>query len=225
MAFHTVLSALRARWQLVLAVLVCVGAAGGYALHAAPVYQATAAVVLVPPKAPAVPNTLASATPSVAAAGLAVDDILLSPAEQAALRAQGVLDGFTVVPRNNGTNETPAYRVPTEQITVTGGNAQAVMAEAATLVADYGARLASMQSAAGVPPRAQITDGVLAPPTVLQLHGSRSRGAVAFGLLGLGAAIAVGLRFRPGRTPPSRPEPDVQTDTRTTEESTDAVAV
>jgi hypothetical protein len=31
------------------------------------------------------------------------------------------------------------------------------------------------------------------------LHGSRSGGAVAIGLLGIGAAVAVAVRFRPRR--------------------------
>ena len=225
MAFHEVLSALRARGLLAAAVLLCVAAAGAYVLHGKPAYQATAAVVLVPPKTPAVTNRLASATPSVAAAGLAVDDILLSPAEQAALRAQGVRDGYTIVPRNNGTNETPAYRVPSEQITVTGGDAQAVLDETETLMADYAARLASMQSAAGVVTGAQITDGVLAPPIVVQLHGSRSRGAVGFGLLGLGAAVAVAVRFRPRRRVPPGPPTGPRNDTERAEETPDAIVV
>ncbi|HEX4790884.1 MAG TPA: hypothetical protein VH372_20650 [Actinospica sp.] len=204
MAFHEVLSALRARWYLAVAVLLCVAAAGAYVLHGKPAYQATAAIVLVPPRSPAAPNTLAAATPSIAAAGLAVDDILLSPAMSATLRAQGVVDVFTIVPRNNGTTETPAYRVPTEQITVTGGSAAAVLSEAATLMTDFATQLRAMQSEAGVVARAQITDGVLALPTDARLQGSRSRGAVAIGLLGLGAAVTVSVRFRPGRRAPGR---------------------
>jgi hypothetical protein len=198
-AFHELLTALRKRWYLAGAAALCVLAAGLYVLHGKPLYQASAAVVLVPPKAPSVQNRLASATPSIAAAGLAVDDILLSPAEQSALRAQGVVDAYTIVPRNNGTNETPAYRVPSEQITVTGGDVEAVLAEAGTLMDDYAARLRSMQSGAGVAVQAQITDGVLAPPTAVRLHGSRSRGVVAVSLLALGAAIVVAARFRPRR--------------------------
>jgi hypothetical protein len=203
-AFHEVLGALRARWYLVAAALLCAALAGAWVVHAKPLYQATAAVVLVGPKEPSKPNTLASATPSIAAAGLAVDDILLSPAQSAPLRAQGVIDIFSLVPRNDGTDETPAYRVPSEQITVTGGDPQAVLREAQTLMSDYAARLASMQSDAGVLPRAQITDGVLAPPTVVRLRGSRSRGAVGVGLLGAGAAVALAVRFRPRRTTPGR---------------------
>jgi hypothetical protein len=219
--FHEVLAALRARWYLAAAALLITAVAGwGAVLHGGALYQATAAVVLVPPKEPSVPNTLASATPSIAATGLAVDDILLSPAEKSALRVQGVTDAYGLAPRNNGTNETPAYRVPSEQITVTGADPERVQQEAETLVADYGARLQAVQSAAGVPVRVQITDGVLAPPTVAELHGSRSRGAVGLGLLGSGAAVAVAIGTRPGRATRRQPP----SSSPTTEEN-DAVVV
>jgi hypothetical protein len=211
-AFHEVLAAVRARWYLFAAVLLCAAVGGAYVLHGVPVYQASAAVVLVPPKEPSAPNTLASASPSDAAAGLAVDDILLSPAETAALRAQGVLDTYTIVPRNNGTSETPAYRVPSEQFTVTGGNAAAVLTETDTLIADYAAKLRAMQSAAGVVVRAQITIGLLAPTTVARLHGSRSRGAVGIALLGLGAAVAAAVRFRPRRVRPGHEDSELVRD-------------
>lgn len=199
MTFHAVLAALRARWYLAAAGLLCVAAAGAYTLHGKPVYRATAAVVLTPPKTPSSPNTLAAATPSVAATGLAVDDVLTSAAYGASLQSQGVLDAFTVLPLNDGTTETPSYRIPTEQITVTGGNADAVLSESDTLVADYVTQLRATQSAAGVMTKAQITAAVLAPSTEVQLHGSRSRGVVAIGLLGIGAAVAVAVRFRPRR--------------------------
>jgi len=198
-AFHEVLAALRARWFLVVAALLCAALAGVFVLRAVPLYQATAAVVLVPPKARTTPNTLASTTPSIAAAGQAVDDILLSPVEATALRAQGVVDTYTIVPRNNGTTETPSYEVPSEQITVTGKDPNAVLNEASALMTDYTARLRSMQTQTGVAVTSQITDGVLAPPTVVRLRGSRSRGAVGIGLLGLGAGVALAVRFRPGR--------------------------
>ncbi|HET9168058.1 MAG TPA: hypothetical protein VFN97_01445 [Actinospica sp.] len=199
MTFQAVLAALRARRLVATAVLLCVLAAGAYALHRGPVYQADAEVVLTPPRTPSSPNTLAAVTPSIAAAGLAADDLLLSPNESPRLRALGVLDPFTVVPRNNGTTETPAYRVPTEEITVTGGDAAAVLDEADTLVAEFAAELRAMQTSAGVATRAQITVGVLAPPIVVPLHGSHSRGAVAVVLLAIGAAVAAAVRFRPRR--------------------------
>ncbi len=196
MTFQEVLAAVRARWYAALAVLLCVAAAGYVAIRDKPLYQATAVVALVPPKEPSVPNTLAASTPSLAAVGVAVDDLLSSGSQANSLRAQGVSDPFSLVPRNNGTSETPAYRVPSELITVTGPDPDAVQAEAAILIQAYGAGLSAMQANAGVAAVARISDATLAPPTAVRLHGSRSRGAVGVALLGAGAAVAVSIRLR-----------------------------
>lgn len=198
MTFREVLVALRARWWAAgLAMLLALGG-GWLVVHPKPVYQTTAVVVLVPPKA-AAQNTLASVTPSIAAAGLAVDDILLSDAQISRLRASGVTDQYSITPRNNGTDETPAYTVPSEQITVTGGDAAAGLREVETLVQAYTGSLAAMQSAVGIVPRGQITDGLLASPSTVELQGSRSRGLIAAGLLGFAAAVGIAVRSRPGR--------------------------
>ena len=199
MTFREVLGALRSRWWAAAAAMLIALGGGWLLIHPAPAYQTTAVVVLVPPKGGPAQNTLASVTPSIAAAGLAVDDVLLSAAEVGQLRGSGVTDQYTITPRNNGTDETPAYTVPSEQITVTGASATAGLREAETLVQAYGASLQSMQSSAGVRPQGQITDGLLAAPSTVELQGSRSRGLIAAGLLGLGAAIAIAVRLRPGR--------------------------
>ena len=80
MTFQEVLTALRTRWYAFTAVLLCVAAVGYLAIREKPLYQATAVVALVPPKEPSVPNQLAAATPSLAAVGVAVDDLLASGA-------------------------------------------------------------------------------------------------------------------------------------------------
>lgn len=197
--FREVLAALRVRWWIAGAAMVIALAAGWLVVHPKPVYQATAVVVLVPPTGSS-QNALASVTPSIAAAGLAVDDILLSQGEVSALRGSGVTDQFTITPRNNGTDETPAYTVPSEQITVTGGDEPAGLREAETLVQAYTDNLRSMQSQAGIAAKAQITAGLLAAPSSVELQGSRSRGMLAAGLLGLIAAVALAVRLRPGRS-------------------------
>lgn len=223
MTFQEVLTALRARWYAVLAVLLCVAAAGYVAIREKPLYQATAVVALVPPKEPSVPNQLAAATPSLAAVGVAVDDLLTSAADADGLRAQGVLDQFVIAPRNNGTSETPAYRVPSELITVTGPNPDTVVAETAILIKAYGAGLRAMQANSGVIDKVQITDTMLAPPTAVQLHGSRSRGAVGVALLGFGLAVATALRLHNRRK--GRSEAPADWDQDTNAEDTDAVIV
>lgn len=223
MTFQEVLTALRARWYVVLAVLLCVAAAGYPAIHAKPLYQATAVVALVPPKEPSVPNQLAAATPSLAAVGVAVDDLLTSAAEADGLRAQGVVDQFAIAPRNNGTSETPAYRVPSELITVIGPNPDTVVAEATILIKAYASGLRTMQANSGVVDKVQITDTTLAPPTAVQLHGSRSRGAVGVALLGFGLAVAVAVRLYNRRKGRSAKSADWDQDTNA--EEADAVIV
>lgn len=201
-SFPEVIAAVRARWYLAVTMLLVTAVAGWFVAHEKPAYQATAVMVLVPPKEPTVPNTLASVTPSIAAAGLAVDDILVSGAEISGLRGSGVLDRYSVTPRNNGTSETPVYTVPSEQITVISANPDTAQQEAQSVVSAYTEELRSMQSAAGVRSSMQITDGMLAPVSVVELHGSKSRGLIAVGLLGVVAAIAVPVRLRPGRSEP-----------------------
>lgn len=198
MTFREVIVALRSRWWAAVLAMLLALAGGWLVAHPAPAYQTTAVVVLVPPKISA-QNTLASVTPSIASAGLAVDDILLSDAQVSAMRRAGVTDQYTITPRNNGTDETPAYTVPSEQITITGGNASTGLAEAETLVQAYTASLRSMQSSVGIVPKGQITDGLLASPSSVELQGSRSRGLISAVLLGLGVAVAIAVRLRPGR--------------------------
>jgi len=215
LTFQEVLSALRGRWYAFLAVLLCVAAVGYLAIREKPLYQATAVVALVPPKEPSVPNQLAAATPSLAAVGVAVDDLITSGADAAGLRAAGVIDQFTLAPRNNGTSETPAYRVPSELITVTGADPEAVEREAGTLIQAYAAGLRAMQANSGVLDRVQITDTTLAPPTAVQLHGSHSRGALGVALLGFGLALATAVRLhnrRRGRSGVTGWDPDANTE-------------
>ncbi|WP_034263186.1 hypothetical protein [Actinospica robiniae] len=223
MTFQEVLTALRARWYAFLAVLLCVAAVGYLAIREKPLYQATAVVALVPPKEPSVPNQLAAATPSLAAVGVAVDDLLTSGADADGLRAQGVTDTFTIAPRNNGTSETPAYRVPSELITVTGPDPDALVREAGVLIQAYGAGLHTMQANTGVVDKVQISDATLAPPTAVQLHGSHSRGAIGVALLGFGLAVAVSLRLHNRRK--GRSGSAASWDQETNTEEADAVIV
>jgi hypothetical protein len=191
MAFQDVLTVLRLRWYVAVAVLLVTAVAGWTVSHAKPVYQATALVALLPPIGPDQPNSLASVTPSVASTGLAVDDFLQSAREVAVLRGLGVRDGFTVAPRNSGTDETPAYTIPSEQITVLSADPQIARNEAETLVGAFNAQLSSLQSAAKVPVKTRITGASLALPAVVELRGARDRGLAGVGLLGLGVAIGL----------------------------------
>lgn len=193
MAFQDVLRDLRLRWYLVVAVLLVTAAAGWKVDHARPMFQATAVVALLPPIGPQQPNSLASVTPSVASTGLAVDDFLQSAREIGTLRGSGVQDAFTVAPRNSGTNETPAYTIPSELITVVSADPEAARDEAETLVTAFSAELVSLQSSAAVPAKERITSASLALPAVIELRGAKTRGLAGVALLGMGFAIGLPL--------------------------------
>jgi hypothetical protein len=192
-SFREVLRIVRSRWYAVAAVLLVTAVLTWPVYHPAAQYEATAVVVLVPPKEPSTPNTLAATSPSIAAAGQAVDDILLSSPEAAALRRAGVTGSFTVAPYNSGSVETPAYTIPSEQLTVTGGNPTVALSEVTALITAFNTSLHSMQSQVGVPDRSQITIGQLAQPSVSELRGAKSRGLLGMMLLGIGFAIALPL--------------------------------
>lgn len=193
MSFRTVVMILRRRWYAAVAVLLVVAGLSWPIDHPKPEYQALAVLVLTPPKVPAAPNSLAATTPSIAAAGLAVDDVLQSPAQTQALREAGVTDSFTIAPRNSGTNETPAYTIPSEQLTVTGSDPNTATREIAELISAFETNLQSMQARVGVTPRDEITAGVLAQTSVAELRGVKTRGLLGMGLLGIGFAIALPL--------------------------------
>ena len=193
MSFREVISVLCTRWYAVMAVFLVTALASWPVYHPKPEYVASVVLVLTPPVQPGVPNALAATTPSIAATGQAVDLILESQVETQNLRQAGVTDHYTLAPYNSGTEETPAYTIPSEELTVSSGDADVAVRELSVLSNAFYAKLRSMQSDVDVPVKAQITAGLLAQPSVAQLHGAKSRGLAGLMLLGLGFAVAVPL--------------------------------
>ena len=193
MSFREMLRVLRRRWYAAALVLAVTAGLSLPVYHPKAEYQASVVLVLIPPAQPGQPNALAATTPSVAATGLAVDFILQSDAETAALRRAGVTDAFTVAPRNSGTQETPAYTVPSELLTVTGASPTATLSETATLTRAFDSSLRSLQQSVGVEVRSLIVAAALTPPAVAELRGSKSRGLAGMAFLGIGFAIAAAL--------------------------------
>lgn len=193
MSFREVFSVLCTRWYAVMAVFLVTALLSWPVYHPKAEYQASVVLVLTPPNQPGVPNTLAATTPSIAATGQAVDLILQSQAEVQSLRQDGVTDQYTLAPYNSGTDETPAYTIPSEQLTVSSGDANFAVRELTLLSGAFYAKLQSMQAGVDVPVKAQITAGLLAQPSVAKLHGAKSRGLAGMMLVGLGFAVAVPL--------------------------------
>lgn len=193
MSFREMLRVLRRRWYAAALVLVVTGGLSLPVYHPKAEYQASVVLVLIPPAQPGQPNALAAATPSVAATGLAVDFILQSDAGTAALRRDGVTDAFTVAPRNSGTEETPAYTVPSELLTVTGASPADALSETATLAKAFDSSLRTLQESVGVEVRSLINAATLTPPAVAELRGSKSRGLAGMAFLGIGFSIWAAL--------------------------------
>ena len=193
MSFRSMVGILRKRWYAALAVLAVVAGLSWPVYHPKPEYQATAVLLLVPPKLPTAPNALAATSPSIAATGLAVDDLMESAAQVRALAGAGVTDSFTVAPRNSGTEETPAYTIPSEELTVTGPDPDRAVTEVTELISAFENDLTTIQANVGVVARNQISAGSLAQPSVGELHGAKSRGLLGMALLGMGGAVALPL--------------------------------
>jgi hypothetical protein len=190
-----VLAVLRLRWYVVAAVLLATALGGWHVKHAQPLYQGTAIVVLAPPQEATAPNQLAAVTPSLAVAGLAANMALLDPSQAARLRQDGVIGDYTITPRNNGTDETPQYYVPSELITVETADPATALHGVTVLQTLYSRQLASWQADQDIAPSSWITAQVVAAPGVQEVLGAHTRGLIGTALLGLGAAIVLPLWF------------------------------
>ena len=195
MSPREVLAVLRLRWYVVAVVVLATALGGWHVKHAQPLYQGTAIVVLAPPQAATAPNQLAAVTPSLAVAGLAVNMALLDRSQDARLRQDGVVGDYTITPRNNGTDETPQYYVPSELITVETADPATALHGVTVLQTLYGQQLTSWQADQNISPSSWITAQVLAPPGVQEVLGAHTRGLIGTALLGLGAALVLPLWF------------------------------
>lgn len=195
MSFREVIETVRARWYVAAVVLLVTMAAGWRVDHPPKLFQATTVILLVPPQEPSSPNALAAATPSIAATGLLVDTILSDATSADRLRKAGVTGDYSLTPRNNGTVQTPKYTVPAEQLSVTGGDPNAVLTSVTNLGGVFIAELNDLQTRSDVPQSLRITTQVLVPPAVEPVHGSKLRGLVGVALLGIIALVVVPIWF------------------------------
>ncbi len=212
MTFRQLIRVIKRRWYIT-ALIALATLIGGWTVdHPQHVYQAESVLLLVPPADPHAPNSLAAATPSIAATGVLVDSILSDSAAADRLRQAGVTGDYAIVPRNNGTVQTPKYSIPAEQMTVTGTDPNAVLTSVAALTKVFIQELNDLQARTGVPVSLRITTQELVPPAVAPVHGSKKRGLIGVALLGV---IAVALlpqaydryaRRRSRRSRASRPE-------------------
>lgn len=192
MTLRELLDAIRLRWYVTGVIALITLAAGWKVDHPPHYFQATSVLLLVPPKAPDAPNSLAAVTPSIAQTGVLVDSVLNDPSSVGPLRKAGVTGDFSLAPRNNGTVQTPYYTVPSEQLTVSSGDPDAAVASVTVLAAQYSQELDDLQARAGVRSADRITTQLLVPPTATPVKGSKTRG-----LIGTAAVGAIALVLFP----------------------------
>jgi hypothetical protein len=189
------IDAIRLRWYVAALVALVTLAAGWKVDHPPKYYDATAVLLLVPPKEPDAPNALAAVTPSIAQTGVLVDTVLTDATSAARLRKAGVTGDFTLAPRNNGTIQTPHYTVPAEQLTVNGADPDAAVASVTILSGLYKQELDDLQARAGVRAADRITTQVLVPPTATPVKGSKSRGLIGVAVIGAIAMVLIPVWF------------------------------
>ncbi|MGH3416461.1 MAG: hypothetical protein ACRDVE_07875 [Actinocrinis sp.] len=195
MTFRQIISVIRLRWYVTALIALVTMVAGWTVDHPQRVYQAESVLLLVPPVDPHAPNSLAAATPSIAATGVLVDTVLGDSTSTDRLRRAGVSGDYQIVPRNNGTVQTPKYSIPAEQLTVTGTDPNAVLASVSTLTKVFMAELDDLQARANVPKSLRITTQELVPPSVAPVLGSKKRGLIGVALLGVLALVILPQGF------------------------------
>lgn len=195
MSLREVLSVIRLRWYVAVAALLVTAVAGAWVHHPKPTFVGTCVVVLEPPTDPTAPNRLAAVTSSIATAGYMVNLAVMDGSQTAALRRAGVVGTYTITPNNNGTSETPQYDLPSEVLTVQTGDPESAVSGVTVLEAAYAKRFQEIQAADGVPKSLWITPEMLVPPVAQQVVGSRSRGVIGVGVLGLGATVILPIWF------------------------------
>jgi hypothetical protein len=192
---RALIDTIRLRWYVAAAVALATLAAGWKVDHPPRYYQATAVLLLVPPKQPDAPNALAAVTPSIAQTGVLVDTVLNDATSADRLRKAGVTGDFSLSPRNNGTVQTPYYTVPAEQLTVNGSDPNAAVSSVTALTTVYSQELNTLQARAAVPTRDRITTQVLVPATATPVKGSKIRGLIGTTATGAIALVLVPVWF------------------------------
>jgi hypothetical protein len=194
-SLHELLAVVRLRWYVVAVVVVATAIAAWEVKHPKPLYLGTCVVVLAPPTAPSAPNKLIAVTPSIAQAGLMVKMALSDQSQADRLQQAGVIGDFTIVPRNNGTTETPQYILPSEVLSVEVGDPVVAQRSVTALEAVFAQKLDTLQAEVGIPAGDRLSTEVLVQPTVAPVLGSHTRGLLAVALLGGGASLIAPLWF------------------------------
>lgn len=192
MTSRELLSVVLRRWYfMLLGVAISIGAL--YLItHRPGIYWTQFNVVVLAPVHKYYPNNLENPDDALAPmAGLLVADWngddrpLLTASGETTLFGEGQRQGIQVRMPNQGSQWLPLYYSPNIDVQVVDSNPEMVALEARRVSAELNALLENRQDALGIPPAARMmTIASPAEPTIRYVSGSRTRAALATGVVG-----------------------------------------
>jgi hypothetical protein len=205
MTSRELLSLMLRRWYIVLLGATITVGALYQVTHRAGVYWSQISVVVLGPVDKYYPNNLAS--PDWALIPMAgvlvadwngVDRPLLTASDKTTLFGEGERKGIQVRMPNGGSQWQPLYRSSSIDVQVVDSNPDTVAQEVRRVSAELDKMLQRRQDAIGVPQKLRMTTMVSPTnPTIQYVSGSRTRAALATGVVGAAlTTIAVYLSER-----------------------------
>lgn len=208
MTLWDTLSALRRRWYVVVAGLLCMTIALVLIHQQKPVYFSRTSVYFLAPASTLYPNVLRTTSLDIVATAGVVAKLINGTAEQTkvastevTLVGRGVRDGSSIALPDNGGQWSVSYNVQALDIQVVAPTAEEVRARQSAIIAEINEKLTDLQNQANVSADDRITTEVLPPAPPVDAYGGRPRFAegmtVALGVaLTLLAVGTVELRSR-----------------------------
>jgi hypothetical protein len=193
MGLREVIGALVRRWPVWLVGMVLTLGAGWVVIHPTPSYTASEIFAAQPPVTPWSPNSLTDFRPSLAITAALVAQLLKSPSGEALLHSRGLVGTYNLVPRNSGTQQNPAYIIPSVQATVTSADQDQAAASTTILLRAFDEDLKSLQDQWNVPANLRITITVLAPIAVTESVEAKSRALAGVAILGIASCFTIAL--------------------------------
>jgi len=193
MSFREIFTVLLRRWAVLAAGLVVTASVGWVAIHPTPTWKAVSVLTLRGPRSEASPNQFSDGRPSIALTGALISERLASGSGDAQLRQDGVRGRYQLAPRNSGTSATPAYAIPSVEISVITTSQVVAMRSVNLILERFRSELALVQDEWGVQAGERITGAILAPPGLIAMPVVKSRVLLGIALFGGTASVLLAL--------------------------------
>jgi hypothetical protein len=189
----TWLEVLRRRWLVLTAVLMCTAAVMVLVQKRTIQYQACASVALVAPKSTTFPNVYEYLQTSLIITTSVVTQKVMSPEVQQELKAAGLTATYDAELLNSGNGNYPAYTEPLMNLCSFSSNPLLALDTSNGVIARFGTILRDLQQQRGILPSGQVTEKIIASPSVTPLLGKKLQALIGVGLTGLLAAISIAM--------------------------------